>query len=279
MECTQFPKNGQNARKRGKTVKASGCIVTYNAVSSENKKRLLFNAIKNITGFCKDVSFTLYVVDNASSDGTADEVADYFSDNPCVKVIANGVNKGFGKAHNQVMELIDSDYHFIINPDIIVKDDVIGEMCRFMQNRPACGMVSPDIRFPDGRVQVLAKRHPKLKYLISSRLASDRENNKNLREYAMLDADLTVPQKIENASGCFFGIRTELFKQIGGFDDRYFMYFEDFDLARTVDQYAEIWYDPAARVYHEWGRDSKRNFKLMFIHISSTLKYFFKWGF
>lgn len=279
MECIKFPENGQNARKRGNTVKASGCIVTYNAVSSDNKKRLLFNAIQNITGFCKDVDFTLYVVDNASSDGTADEVADYFSDNPRVKVIANDVNKGFGKAHNQVIDLIDSEYHFIINPDIIVKDDVIGEMCRFMQNKPACGMVSPDIRFPDGRVQVLAKRHPKVKYLVSSRLASDRENNKNLREYAMLDEDLTVPQKIENASGCFFGIRTELFKQIGGFDDRYFMYFEDFDLARTVDKYAEIWYDPAARVYHEWGRDSKRNFKLMFIHISSTLKYFFKWGF
>jgi len=260
-------------------VKASGCIVTYNAVSSQNKKKLLFEAIENITGFCRDVDFTLYVIDNASPDGTADEVADYFASNPAVKVIANTENKGFGKAHNQVIDLIDSDYHFVINPDIIVRDDVIGTLCAFMQAHPQCGMVSPDIRFPDGRVQVLAKRNPKLKYLISSRLASDRENNKNLREYAMLDEDLTKPLRIENASGCFFGIRTELFKQIGGFDDSYFMYFEDFDLARTVNGRSEIWYVPDAVVYHEWGRDSKRDFKLMRIHIQSTIKYFSKWAF
>ena len=260
-------------------MKASGCIVTYNAVTDENKKMLLFSAISNITSFCKDIDFTLYVVDNASSDGTADEVEDYFSDNAHVKVIANTENKGFGKAHNQVLDLIDSDYHFVINPDIIVKDDVIGAMCAFMESKPACGMASPDIRFPDGRVQVLAKRHPKPKYLIASRLSSDRENNKYLREYAMLDEDLSQPLQIENCSGCFFVIRTELFKEVGGFDDRYFMYFEDFDLARTVGARAEIWYCPCAKVYHEWGRDSKRNFKLMFIHIRSTVKYFCKWAF
>ena len=260
-------------------MKASGCIVTYNAVSSENKKRLLFNAIENLTRFSRDVDFTLYVVDNASSDGTADEVEDYFRENPHVKVIHNADNKGFGKAHNQMLECIDSKYHFVINPDIIVKDDVIGKMCAFMESKPACGMESPDIRFPDGRVQVLAKRNPKLRYLIASRLSSDREHNRYLREYAMLDKDLSKPLRIENCSGCFFAIRTELFKKIGGFDDRYFMYFEDFDLARTAAQQTEMWYNPGAVVYHEWGRDSKRNTKLMLIHIQSTFKYFLKWMF
>ncbi|MBR2591187.1 MAG: glycosyltransferase family 2 protein [Clostridia bacterium] len=260
-------------------MKASGCIVTYNAVSGANKKKLLFDAIENLTAFSKDVDFTLYIVDNASSDGTAQAVKEYFRDNKAVKVIANRENKGFGKAHNQIIDLLESDYHFVINPDIIVKDDVIGKLCAFMESKPACGMASPDIRFPDGRVQVLAKRHPKLKYLVSSRLAGDRENNKNLREYAMLDADLSKPLQIENCSGCFFCIRTALFKELGGFDDRYFMYFEDFDLARTVGKRAEIWYCPDACVYHEWGRDSKRNSKLMLIHVQSTMKYFVKWTF
>lgn len=259
-------------------MKASGCIVTYNAVSSKRKKELLFGAIENLTAF-SSVDFTIYIVDNASGDGTAKAVEEHFKDNSAVKVIANKQNVGFGKAHNQVIPLIDSDYHFIINPDIIVKDDVIGEICNFMESRPECGMVSPDIRFPDGRIQVLAKRNPKIKYLISSRLADDRENNKNLREYAMLDEDLSVPQRVENASGCFLGIRTELFRKIGGFDDRYFMYFEDFDLSRTVNKYSELWYYPRSVVYHEWGRDSKRNIKLMLIHLQSTLKYFLKWGF
>ena len=140
-------------------------------------------------------------------------------------------------------------------------------------------MISPDIRFPDGRRQILAKRSPKPKYLLASRLSKDREKNRLLREYAMLDKDLTKPFKIENCSGCFFGIRTKLFKELGGFDERFFMYLEDYDLARRVNEKAEIWYCPDAVVYHEWGRDSKRDHKLRLIHISSVIKYFSKWGF
>ena len=98
-----------------------------------------------------------------------------------------------------------------------------------------------------------------------------------LREYAMLDEDLSVPCEIENATGCFMMFRTDLFKKIGGFDKRYFMYFEDCDITRTVRKYAKAVFYPEAVVYHVWGRESKKNFKLMLVQISSMLKYFIKW--
>lgn len=258
-------------------MKASGCIVTYNVISSPSKKKIFLREVEDLLRFTEP-DFKLFIVDNASPDGTGEYLKKEYITKSNIEVIANTENIGFGKAHNQIMDKLDSDYHFIINPDILIKDDVIGKMCKFMEQKPECGMVSPDIRFPNGNRQVLAKKNPKIKYLVASRLSSDRENNKLLREYAMLDSDLSVPQQVENASGCFMGIRTSVFKELGGFDDRFFMYFEDFDLARRLNKIAELWYCPDAVVYHEWGRDSKRNTKLMIIHIKSTLKYFLKWG-
>ena len=88
-----------------------------------------------------------------------------------------------------------------------------------------------------------------------------------------------IMQDIENATGCFMFIRTELFREIGGFDKRYFMYFEDCDLTREVNARSRTVYYPGATVYHEWGRESKKNFRLKLIQINSMLRYYSKWGF
>lgn len=74
----------------------------------------------------------------------------------------------------------------------------------------------------------------------------------------MLDEDGSKPFDIENATGCFMMLRTQLFLEAGGFDEHYFMYFEDCDLTRTVRQRARAVFCPYATVYHVWGRDSKR---------------------
>ena len=73
------------------------------------------------------------------------------------------------------MDRLDSDYHVIINPDIIVKDDVISILGDYMEQHPDIGMLSPEIRFPDGRLQILGKKCPALHYLIASRLRGNGE--------------------------------------------------------------------------------------------------------
>ena len=95
----------------------------------------------------------------------------------------------------------------------------------------------------------------------------------------MLDCDLSNPLDIQNATGCFMFIRTKLFKELGGFDKRYFMYFEDSDLTRAVNVKNRTVYYPEATVYHEWGRESKKNFKLKLVQINSMINYFMKWSF
>ena len=72
-------------------------------------------------------------------------------------------------------------------------------------------------------------------------------------------------------------IRTELFKDLGGFDERYFMYFEDADLSRRVRQKADVVFYPKIAVYHGWKRDNTKNLRGIRIFLTSMAKYFWKW--
>lgn len=245
----------------------TGSIVTYNNISTIAKTlETLFDETQN-------VDFKLYVVDNGSQDGTPEYIEKNFSQ---VSVIRSEKNVGFGAGHNIVINSIDSSYHAIINPDIVLQENAIKKMVDYMEENTDIGLLSPRICFPDGRDQILGKRNPQLKYLVASRLRGD-EPSKLLREYAMLDCDLSKPVRIENATGCFMLLRTDLLKKIGGFDEGYFMYFEDADLARRVNEVSKCVYYPHAIVNHVWGRESKRNLKLMCVHIDSMFRYFCKW--
>ena len=219
--------------------KVTGCIVTHNNMHSIKK------TLDSLLEFTR-ADFKLYVVDNSSTDGTPED-------------------------------RLDSKYHVVINPDITVKNDAISALADYLEEHEDIGMLAPKICFPDGRMQILGKRDPKIKYLFASRLRNEEKPGRLLREYAMLDEDYTKPFDIENASGCFFMIRTELFRKIGGFDEGYFLYFEDSDITRTVRKYARVVFDPSVVVYHEWERESKHNFKLLLVHIRSMFYYMKKW--
>ena len=247
--------------------KVTGCIVTYNNI------RTIGKAIDSLLKYTH-CDFRLIIVDNGSTDGTKEFIKEKY---PSLELIETEKNIGFGAGHNLIMDSLDSEYHAIINPDIILRDDVISKMAGYLEEHPETGMLSPKIEFPDGRPQILGKRIPKPQYLVASRLRGNKPG-KLLSEYAMLDEDLSSPCKIENATGCFMLIRTSLFREIGGFDKRYFMYFEDCDLTRTVNSVSQVLYYPYATVYHEWGRESKKNFRLKVIQIQSMLRYYRKWG-
>ena len=246
----------------------SGCIVTHNNMATI--RCTLETLLSNTQG----VDFTLFVVDNLSTDGTPELIRREY---PQVEVILSPDNRGFGAGHNTVLDRLTSEFHAIINPDISMDDNVLYKLASFLRENPDIGLVSPRICFPDGREQILGKRNPCLKYLIASRLRRKGSPGKLLREYAMLDADYTRPFDIENATGCFMFLRTELFKQLGGFDERYFMYFEDSDLTRSVRRYARAVYHPFVKVFHVWTRASKKNMRLLLVQIQSMVRYLCKW--
>lgn len=250
-------------------VKVSICVVTHN-----NEDEIL-NLIDSIVENTQKVSFKVYLVDNNSSDRTVQIVKNRHKN---VEIILNTDNIGFGAAHNKVVSLINSDYHIVINPDINFCADVISELCDFMDKNGDVAIVTPKVLSADGSQQYLPKKEPKFRYILAGKLEKFFGYFANLRdEYTMKNCDITKPTEIDFCTGCFMLIRTSIFRKLHGFDDRFFMYFEDADLSKRAKNYGKIIFNPSVAVTHSWHRDSAKKLKFLFIHIASMLKYFKKW--
>lgn len=193
---------------------ASLCIVTY------NNRHNIEETIRSVFEHTKSVDFTLYICDNCSEDGTVSLVEEKF---PSVKVIRTSKNGGFGYGHNAVLPRLESDYHFIVNPDIVLQSDIVGEMCRFLEENPDIVMAVPKFLDQNGREQFTPKLTPKLKYMLGGRLERfGGVFRKWRREYTFADREIRDVTDVGFCSGCFIAVRTEVFRKIGGFDERFF---------------------------------------------------------
>ncbi len=245
--------------------KVSASIVTYNNAGE------IESCIESLLSHTKGVDFCLYISDNGSEDDTVSRIRKRF---PEVAVLENGANLGFGAGHNKVLPLIDSDYHVMVNPDILLKEDAVSGLAAYLDAHPEAGLIMPDILNEDGTRQELPKLHPTPFYLAAGRLPGLK---KYRRAYCRSDEALDKPTEIDFCSGCFAMIRTELFRKLGGFDERYFLYMEDADLSREVQKTHKVIFDPEVRVTHAWHRASRKSFKALKLHLASAGKYFRKW--
>lgn len=252
-------------------IKTSACIVAYGGYEEVVK------AASSVLSYTKDTELSLYVVDNASPDGTGArlEAADFGGP---VDVICRKTNDGFGTGHNTVLKQLTSKYHAVVNPDITLDTDAISALCFWMEEHPDVVMTTPRLCFPDGRDQYTAKRTPSLLALMARQLPLPFLKSVE-RHYLMLDEDLTRPQLIDFCTGSFFVIRTEVFQKMGGFDESYFMYVEDADITRKAQQYGKVMYVPITYVYHAWHRDANKKWKNFWMQIRSMFHYWRKWGF
>lgn len=240
----------------------SASIVTYN-----DKDRAL-QTVKSICEKTKKRPLKLYVIDNASTDSTADVIEGLRQ----AEVIKNSKNVGFGAAHNVVLDKQLGKYHFVINPDITLNDDVISDMVDYFENNPDVVMAMPKILNTDGTEQKLPKERPTFKRLFLGRLS-----DKIRSEYVWANKDITQPTEINFCTGCFFCIRTDVFQKLLGFDPRYFMYLEDADLSLKAKGKGKVMLLPQFTVTHAWERESAKSLKYLFIHIISCFKFLFKW--
>ena len=164
-------------------MKISACIVSYGG--ADEVIRAAESVLRHTAA-----PLTLYLVDNASPDGAGETLAAHpWPEN--VTVLRLPENLGFGAGHNKVLPLLDSDYHFVLNPDIFVESDVLGGLCGWLEEHPEAVMATPRLTFPDGHEQVLPKRKPGVLGLAA------RQGVPGLKRfgdhYAMLDEDLSKP--------------------------------------------------------------------------------------
>ncbi|NLG10064.1 MAG: glycosyltransferase family 2 protein [Coriobacteriaceae bacterium] len=250
--------------------KISASVVSYN-----NREQLM-RLLQSFERYCDVATVDLYLIDNASVDGTIAAVRQSF---PWVKLIVNERNLGFGEAHNQVLDQLDSEYHLVINPDIVFIEDTVTSLADFMDSHPQVVMATPRILNLDGSEQRLPKSRPRLKYVIARRYEQRFGWAKQLcREYTRADESLDQPTHIENCTGSFFIIRTKIFKQLGGFDSSFFLYFEDNDLTVRAMQLGSVMFVPITQVLHGYERAAMRDLSAFITQARSMLRFFSKHG-
>lgn len=246
--------------------------ITASIVLYENDLEELRKAVESC--LASSLLHQLYLIDNSPTDFLRQ-----LAEDERILYVHNARNIGFGAAHNVAIQQIRSDYHLIINPDISFAPGVIESLSVFMESHKTIGSVMPKILYNGGEIQRLCKLLPSPLNLFGRRFAGKSKWGQRLDSaYELYDFGYDYVLDVPNLSGCFMFVRTNLLKQLGGFDTRYFMYLEDVDLIRRIGRQARTVYYPHTQVYHGYRKASYANGRLMRIHMLSAIKYFNKWG-
>lgn len=244
-------------------------IVTYN---NEEEIRNVLNSVLQVN---PAIVKHIYVIDNGSADDTVKIVQNEYK---TVECICTGENLGYGAGHNVAIMRTDTNYHIILNPDIVFAVNTIEEIIRYLEAHEETVMCIPRIEGFDNEEQNTPRRDPSIRFLVGSLLNEKfKKTAKWNREYRMIN-DETEPFSIEFCSGCFMAARTDALKQIKGFDPRYFLYFEDADLTRRIRELGKVEVVPFITIVHEGKREARKNMRGLLRFMKSAVKYFNKWG-
>jgi hypothetical protein len=252
-------------------------VVTYN---SGRTIRACLDSL--LTHLPADIGTHFIVFDNGSSDDTAAEIENCRQRYPRVVFLKNASNLGYGRAHNLALQRVSSRYHLICNPDIIIARDVFSTLIDFMEHHPGVGIVCPLFRHTDGRLQTINHRRPTVLDLLLRRFLPDQLAplfRKRLDAYEMRDKGYESSYDVPFLTGAFMFCRTAVLRAVGGFDPRFFLYFEDVDLSRTVQAAGfRTVFLPEVEVTHAWERMAHRSWRMAWIFSTGAFRYFQKWG-
>lgn len=188
-------------------------------------------------------------------------------------------NPGFGAANNQVIRDADSDYHLVLNPDAELAIDALLEGLNFLAHHPLVVAVSPRVFAPDGRRKYLAKAYPSVLILAIrgfapawlARLFQGRLDEYELRTSCSDDVESA---DVPLASGCCMLARTAAMQQVGGFDEAYFLYFEDFDLSLRLSSLGSIVYLRDMGLLHHGGDTAAKGWRHIGYFLRSAWRFF-----
>jgi GT2 family glycosyltransferase len=197
--------------------------------------------------------------------------------------LTEGRNIGFGAGHNRIIGSLQNsagDFHWIINPDLSWRESPLKSLTDYLNEHGNCAAVMPDIRNMDGSRQYLAKQLPSPLTLIGRRfLSSIGFMQRRIEVYEMRKQDYASPFQPPLISGCCFFARADALKEVSGFDERYFLYLEDYDLCRKLWRAGySLAVQPLAQVNHGHGRASYRFGRAFVLHLIAACKYFTRWG-
>ena len=218
-----------------------------------NTKDLTMNCLRSVYASKTGYAYEVILVDNASSDGSVEEISQIF---PNVRIIANKENVGFGRANNQAAEVSTGRYLYILNSDTEIEKDVIQNVVSYGDANPEAGIIGNRSHFPDGRPQESVYKFPSLlSELIFFAIGIIKMGDIflfKLNKYNDLQPD--APLEVDVVAGFSMFIKRELYEQIGLFNERIFMFYEDNELCYRAKKtgYKNIYF-PGAAIMHVNG--------------------------
>ena len=195
-------------------------------------------------------------------------------------------NIGYGAAHNLVMHGGNTHYHLVLNPDVELAADALPRAFRYLGEHAEIGALAPSSRREDGTREYICKRYPTvfdlalrgfapraLKYLFRKRL--DRYEMRDLVDRVAIDQTISP---IPVMSGSFMFVRRKAIEATGGFDPRFFLYFEDFDWSVRLNRVTRTAYVPAVQVVHHGGGAARKGLRHIGYFLRSGARFFNKHG-
>ena len=198
------------------------------------------------------------VVDNASSDGSADRLPA----NPKVVLIRNPTNVGFAAACNQGARVGSAPYLLFLNPDTVLLPDTLRSVLSFMEGAGGAGygICGGLLLQPDGTLGISASRFPTLANVVTGTLGLDRAVRRWVAPRHLSVDELAVSRPVDQVIGAFFLVRRSLFDRLEGFDERYFLYYEEVDFCRRAASLgAPAYLLTEARLYHIGNVSAKKS--------------------
>lgn len=238
-------------------MKASIIIVSYN--SEDFIEKCISSVIKNTNNDTEIV-----VLDNASTDQTF-KILEKFV--PQIKLLKSEINLGFGQGMNKAIDSALGEYLFLLNPDTEVHQSFIDRVVAFYQSDENIGLVGVKTILPDGEIQKTVKKEPTLFGAFAEFILGVKNS------YSEYVPKGDKPKEVEVIYGAAVLIKRDLFKNVGGFSDKYFMYYEDVDLCRKIRKAGKkIYYYPQVAIVHLVGA-TKSSFDKSRLNYQSSVIY------
>ncbi len=246
-------------------------------IVSYKTRALLMDCLSKVFGSQGDLDLEVFVVDNASHDGTVEAVRREF---PQCTVIVSGLNEGFSRANNRGIRSSTGEYILLLNPDTLVSENVLSKMVDFMEKHTDVGMVSCKLVTGDGPLDLACRRSfPNLwdGFCRASGLSFAFPHNRMFSGYNLTYLDDNDTYEVDAVNGAFMFTRRKAVEEVGLLDEDFFMYGEDLDWCfRFKKAKWKIMYYPAATTVHIKGSSSNKRSSRMIREMFRSTALFYR---
>jgi N-acetylglucosaminyl-diphospho-decaprenol L-rhamnosyltransferase len=244
-------------------------------VVNYNSGHYLERCVRSILEGAGETSVQIVLVDNASADDSLDRAIRVARD---ATVLRNERNRGFGAAANLGMLAAEAPFVFLLNPDAVICGGTLAGFLKVAGDHPRAGIIGCLTKNPDGSIYPSARKVPtvaeSLGHMFVGPFVPD---NRWSRAYTMAGWDRRSARRVEWVSGSSMLLRAEALREVGVFDEAYFMYVEDVDLCTRMRAAGwEVWYSPELEVEHVVGVSTRGSKRMTREHSTSIYRYYVK---